>query len=63
MNLSSENSKPQIKRVVVGVRYPLDRVALLDAVKARWGVTDRGAVIEAALNRLLVAEGLLDEAA
>lgn len=46
----------------VGTRYPLDRIGLLDVVAIRWKKS-RADVIEAALDELLVKEGLLDKAA
>lgn len=47
------------KTEMVGCRYPMDRIHLLDAVKARWGSSHRSDVVKVALNRLLVDEGLL----
>lgn len=60
----TDNSTPSktMRRVPVGTRYPEDRVALLDVAKVRRGVTHRSEVIEIALDRFLVDEGLLDAA-
>lgn len=57
-----ENSKPLIQREIVSARYPADRIRLLDAIQVRWGMRHRAEVIEAALNRLLEEEGLLNAA-
>ena len=61
MNQSNDNGKA-IKRTMVGTRYPQDRIALLDAVTARRGLEYRSEVVELALDRLLVDEGLLPAA-
>lgn len=62
MSLQTRNKKKP-KRSVVSARYPVKHIRLLDKVARRWG-KDRSDVVEQALDRLLVSEGLVrDEAA
>jgi len=53
------------QRPTVGARYPQDRIALLDAVKARRGDKDRAATICHAMDVLIELHfpGALDSAA
>lgn len=57
-----DNSKA-VRRVPVGTRYAEDRAEMLDVVRVRRGKAHRSDIVALALDRLLVDEGLLDEAA
>lgn len=39
-----------VRRITIGCRYPVDHVALLDAIARRRGYPDRAACIRAALD-------------
>lgn len=62
MHRQNDNGKQE--EVTVGTRYPLEKVALLDAVRARRRLRYRSQLVEEALDRLLKDEGFdLPEAA
>jgi hypothetical protein len=51
------------KTVVASARIPQEKMYLLKALRRRWGAKYVSDVVEAAIDRLLVSEGLMKDAA